>query len=511
MKALLSSLFILSVTSFVVSCNSEDSPWYESTSLIDSNQREDVMLIDPNSTELTSEDAIRVSNLFMERENISPTSSFVSSSRNSSGILPIKSPDGNIVAYVVNYSLTGFSIISATKKYSPILAFSDKGCITQSTIDNNSGLSWWVQCISNDILKAESEIKENTPEYAMVRSEWLDYEKRDTEYMTATTTGNGYYWFVQLRDQMMSTVGMAEVRRNDFYYTASTYGVYYNSSNEEAYFSEMDRSLSNSYANNPPVPPSFVWGEGNLGSPSVIKIEPLLDTYWDQGYPYNLLLPLQNGSLTEHCPSGCVTIATSQIMNYHSYPNTVDGTTIDWGQTQKRFASADDIEIQRLIKVVNVGVETTSDGASNINKAQRFLQRNDYQANIYDSDIETVLVNEIKSNRPVYMRGDDNQVGHAWVCDGYYTKNQRRQIIAYSISSTQNINFSSSPYHVYMSNTKTVNQGKFYHMNWGWGYGYMDESDPSQLNNNSVGWYRSVFDVDRFNNSMKVMQVIPNK
>lgn len=62
-----------------------------------------------------------------------------------------------------------------------------------------------------------------------------------------------------------------------------------------------------------------------------------------------------------------------------------------------------------------------------------------------------------------------------------------------------------------MNKTKTVNQGKFYHMNWGWGYGYMDESDPSQLNDNSVGWYRSVFDVDRFNNSMKVMQVIPNK
>lgn len=67
MKALLSSLFILSVASFVVSCNSEDPPWYESTSLIDSNQREDVMLIDPNSTELTSEDAIRVSNLLYEK------------------------------------------------------------------------------------------------------------------------------------------------------------------------------------------------------------------------------------------------------------------------------------------------------------------------------------------------------------------------------------------------------------------------------------------------------------
>lgn len=423
MKLYFKTLFMVGIVCWVVSCDSEDSLWNEPGSSAGfSFNRQNEAGIDPNFMELTSEDAVRVSDLFMRQENISATSRSVFSTRTSSETLPIKSSGGEVVAYAVNYAPTGFAVISATKKYSPILAFSDEGQITQSAIDN-SGLGWWVSRISDDIVKAESEIKENTPEYAEVRSEWREYEKKEDMVVRSPEVGSGYYWFLQLRDQMMSTCGMAEIDRRNFSYMASQYGHNYSNGDEDT-FRELDRLLAISYANNPPVPPSFVWGEGFVGQPTETKVMPLLSTYWDQGTPYNLLLPFIDGSLEEHWPSGCVTIATSQIMNYHSYPNVIDGVTIDWSQTQKMFASEQDVEIQRLVKVVNLGVETTPEGASNINKAQAFLCRNGYLTNIYDSNIEEILSNEIKSNRPVYLRGQDESVGHAWVCDGYYEKKQ---------------------------------------------------------------------------------------
>lgn len=265
MKLYFKTLFMVGIVCWVVSCDSEDSLWNEPGSSAGfSFNRQNEAGIDPNFMELTSEDAVRVSDLFMRQENISATSRSVFSTRTSSETLPIKSSGGEVVAYAVNYAPTGFAVISATKKYSPILAFSDEGQITQSAIDN-SGLGWWVSRISDDIVKAESEIKENTPEYAEVRSEWREYEKKEDMVVRSPEVGSGYYWFLQLRDQMMSTCGMAEIDRRNFSYMASQYGHNYSNGDEDT-FRELDRLLAISYANNPPVPPSFVWGRGLLGN-----------------------------------------------------------------------------------------------------------------------------------------------------------------------------------------------------------------------------------------------------
>ena len=58
-------------------------------------------------------------------------------------------------------------------------------------------------------------------------------------------------------------------------------------------------------------------------------IAPLLGTTaWDQGWPYNLMCPEIDG---QHCLTGCVATATSQVMYYHKWPTKGQGShSYEW-------------------------------------------------------------------------------------------------------------------------------------------------------------------------------------
>lgn len=508
--------YLLSIACCISSCNTEDVFWDEPSPVVSRSLDllYDDLLIASSHGKLTADEAVCVSDLFMKRENIFPVSRLARSNRNSVEVLPIKGTNGDTVAYVVNYTPTGFSVISATKKYSPILAFSDEGSITPDAIAN-TGLGYWLYYISEDIIRAEAEILENTLDYAEIRSEWMDYEKKDLSVYSSPETGSGYYWFLQIHNDIMGEGGIALIERNNYYYQSYLYGINLSMSGLEEELKELDRRLAISYANTPPVPPSFVWSEHSVGVTET-KYMPLLKTYWSQGEPYNNLLPPRDVSdgKTGNKVAGCVTVAVAQILNYHSFPQSLDGVVIDWTKTQVKYASAYDIEVPKLIQVVNVGVKTKNGDTLSVARttdAQSFLVNNHYQANIYDNNWEEIIENEIKASRPVYMsaRRPNTSVGHAWVCDGFYSKDQTRKLISYKISDTRNQIFSSSPYFVYKNSTRNVNLGKFYHMNWGWGY-MGTELDPSDLSNNSGGWYRSIFDTG-YNELLRVMQIIPIK
>ena len=46
-------------------------------------------------------------------------------------------------------------------------------------------------------------------------------------------------------------------------------------------------------------------------------VEPLLSTWWDQTWPYNLLCPMSGNT---QCPTGCVATAMAQVINYYQFP-----------------------------------------------------------------------------------------------------------------------------------------------------------------------------------------------
>ena len=55
--------------------------------------------------------------------------------------------------------------------------------------------------------------------------------------------------------------------------------------------------------------------EDQIQNINFVNVSPMMETQWNQGYPYNILCP-------SNCPSGCVAMAMSQVMKYHRYPQT---------------------------------------------------------------------------------------------------------------------------------------------------------------------------------------------
>ena len=191
------------------------------------------------------------------------------------------------------------------------------------------------------------------------------------------------------------------------------------------------------------------------------QVGPLMQTTWGQGFPYNLYTPNNN-------PTGCVAVATAQIMRYYEHPNTFNWSTMHnqpWNSTL-----GDDIASLMLDIGINVNMNYSASGSGADSEDARNALVNNYgysSTATYSPYNFSTVKQEIKMyNRPVYMDGYHSYEthgtwfweyttyhdGHAWVCDGY--KQQ---------------------YDVYIHNEGTVyeytqqeNRYEWLHMNWGW-------------------------------------------
>lgn len=210
-------------------------------------------------------------------------------------------------------------------------------------------------------------------------------------------------------------------------------------------------------------------GDSNVqrASTSRTAVEPLLDTQWGQGSPYNSLCPQIGG---EQCVTGCVATAMAQIVNYNRWPQeattsipaytsqtnsismpALSATTFDWNNMGSTA-------IARLMlycgQSVTMDYGTGGSGAavaevpSALKDVFGYSKSVAYKnhSNFSDSEWDEMLYGELKENRPVLFGGQSTSSGHAFVVDGYA-------------------------------------DGK-YHINWGWsgycdGYFTLDDLNPT--------------------------------
>lgn len=179
-------------------------------------------------------------------------------------------------------------------------------------------------------------------------------------------------------------------------------------------------------------------------------IAPLVKTKWDQGNPYNLLCPSDNGG---KCYTGCVATAMAQIMNYHKYPTrgvgsttytpkmgetlTANfGTTIyDWNNMVDTY-TGNETEVQKnavATLMYHCGVAaymeygSGASGAASVDAMMAFINNFDYDKSIvyYQrnnfkiAEWEDLIYNNLANVGPVYYDGENYEGGHAFVCDGY--------------------------------------------------------------------------------------------
>jgi len=228
----------------------------------------------------------------------------------------------------------------------------------------------------------------------------------------------------------------------------------------------------------------------------------MLETYWDQSPYYNAFCPYDTNEL-KMTPCGCTATATGQIMKYYNYPASGHGSKCythpeygdqcaDYGNTQYLWdsmpvalsgeSSAAQVNaVATLLYHIGVAVDmdyspqgsggkTANYGNGAAPSSENAFKYNfGYSPYIYTAfqsdyslaEWKRLMKNELNEGRPVLYAGyDEQQEGHAFVCDGYNM------------------------------------QGKF-HFNWGWsgngdGFYSLDDLNPHSTLGN-MGLYFNHF------------------
>ncbi len=180
-------------------------------------------------------------------------------------------------------------------------------------------------------------------------------------------------------------------------------------------------------------------------------ITPLIQTKWNQGYPYNSQIPIYDSSGDRYM-TGCLATATAQVMYYYQWPKTgmgshtytYDGytfsanfgaTTYDWGNMildyGSNYTNAQETAIGTLMYHVGVSLEmsygTFESGAASDDIGPALISyfgydksiRNEYRDYFTDEEWEELIYKELSEDRPVLYGGFSDEGGHQFICDGY--------------------------------------------------------------------------------------------
>ena len=194
------------------------------------------------------------------------------------------------------------------------------------------------------------------------------------------------------------------------------------------------------------------------------SVDPLLRTKWNQNAPFNDLCPANPAGPNGHCYAGCVATAMAQVMNYWEHPVKGDGThsythpyygsqyanfgstTYDWDNMKNYYSrgynDAEALAVATLMYHcgVSINIDYASSGTGGklqtsvyaLSHYFNYTPNIEYRSKsigttIYYTDslwIE-MLKQELDLERPIPYRGlrETENVGHAFVCDGYDENN----------------------------------------------------------------------------------------
>lgn len=322
-------------------------------------------------------------------------------SRVAESVEAVTDENGDPLIYVVNYTNDqGYVVLSATTAYTPILAQSDEGRFDLADLDQNHPVNFWLD-EQKYIVKHADALPDSIRR--KVASEWMAYnfDRADVAPLSANADRPQVYYDSLRRWSLDPNI---DVYTYEDYIQTSEY-----------------QNLSQSEKNQITAGLSY-YGDGDLegmtNNTLVLKANvysntktQLLTTLWNQGYPYNEFVPNKKDL-------GCTVIASGQIMKYHKKPS-----TYNWNNMPDDDATTD---TQSFLYNLGraIGIDYTADkSASNIKHVNKTLQDYGYKTTFKSSHDVSAILSEVRNNRPVYLRGlwnnKGDEIGHAWVCDGY--------------------------------------------------------------------------------------------
>lgn len=365
-------------------------------------------------------------------------------------VVALSNDNGKIVMYAVNYKDNkGYTLISASKKYYPILAQIEKGSFNDSIFSTGTSimLDEYDYVISNvELLPADTISK--------MRKLWYPYEKGINLPYSGTRTNEFDSFIANTLQEWSNNEDV-----HDFY------NLYEAQNRMPSYLYSAFCAVAEgaSHPDYDYMTYSFI-----VESIDRVSYDPddyMITTTWGQRFPYNNSVEeLDSGNVPY--PLGCGAIAMGQIMKYHQWPNyfvwsympSVLDNSINSETVLSRF-------LEELAQ--NIRLEGENIHSSNItNVRNSLINVYDYNPNcsIVAHNITTVK-NSLFNYGPVFMKGHTTDgAGHGWVCDGYgYTQNQIFYTL-YIIATSSTLEYITAGDPVY---GEKINSGEYFHMNWG--------------------------------------------
>lgn len=175
-------------------------------------------------------------------------------------------------------------------------------------------------------------------------------------------------------------------------------------------------------------------------------IPPMVSAVWDQSEPFNNMCPTVNG---ERSVTGCVATAMAQIMDLWQWPEkgaggsvTLSGMTVNFNESTYDWANMIDnyyrsyttAQANAVAKLMldcgfasQMSYSPNGSGASDFIAGQGMLKHFNYDKHLQyvlrewytDQEWANVIYDELNDGCPIMLCGNDGQVGHAFVCDGY--------------------------------------------------------------------------------------------
>lgn len=382
---------------------------------------------------------------------------------NVDSITPVTDNSGDVWAYAINYS-EGWELISADKRYPPIIAHSPVGHF-----------------------KFEEQIEPIT--------EWLGSVSEDIELLRYSDN-------------------LSEVFTESSFEQMASYQEFWN-----VITANPDYIESNRIKTRVQYDPDGFWDLTDIIIDTVEyqRVDHLITTHWHQNSPYNAFCPYKSYSSTDRAPAGCVAIAGAQTAYYlhgkmglpansplNAYcvaqiPSSPGCYTAYSGDPQmyvSNFSSTawnamatDDDVIAALIAHVGicVSMEYHDSWSTAYSLPSCYFSGNginsDYSLlNSYTySDLYENILNGFPAIAGAYANNGNDYVGHVFIIDGY--KNERVRITAvYSWVPTDPQNANYYDEQIQITYRPPINHEIT--MNWGWGNGYPFDA----------GWYYTAGD-----------------
>lgn len=402
------------------------------------------MKIDGLTDNMCSQDAYKVANIFLSGKG---TRAFP---KKVSKITPHNDEQGNALFFAVDLADNqGYLLVSATKKFFPIIAYSPYGSF-ESAKDLSKE---WTESISKEISKAKDSSDKK------INPEWIKYATfYPNDIETRASSSDINKWKNEIISEYKGKTDNPIVNDcnncdnyNSEFMTLSGFEQQFSSytTQELEKLIDFEMCAKLGFTKEDILCQVFYCEKSTTYGPH-------LKTEWDQFYPYN-------GAI-EYGAMGCVTIALGQFMNYYRIPSNKN-----WDAINKDSSTEQQLFLKEVGESVGIDYNTSDRGATT-REAINSLRSYGYQIK------ETVDFpgNSIFYNNPVICRGepeDDPEDGHMWVIDGINVKNNftivdvylpcKQDLVSYEVKEGDN------PYYPCISREINRLIFQYYHMNWG--------------------------------------------